>query len=76
MQEEVNTPEGVPRLFDLIEVQDEKMKLAFFATIGNTLVAKDLDQVFSLLEIRGKSRNKPLISLNGNLLVDPTKVYL
>lgn len=46
LKENVNTPEGVPRLFDLIRVQDERMKLAFFAALGNTIVAKDLDQVF------------------------------
>lgn len=50
MKENVITPEGVPRLFDLIKVRDERMKLAFYAAMGNTLVAKDLDQVdFSLL---------------------------
>ena len=45
LKEKVKTPEGVPRLFDLITVRDEKLKLAFFAAIGNTVVAKDLDQV-------------------------------
>lgn len=45
MKEKVSTPEGVPRLFDLIKVRDERMKLAFYAAMGNTLVAKDLDQV-------------------------------
>lgn len=45
MKERVQTPEGVPRLFDLVKVQDERMKLAFFAALGNTVVAKDLDQV-------------------------------
>lgn len=47
LKESVSTPEGVPRLFDVIKVQDERMKLAFFATMGNTVVAKDLDQVVS-----------------------------
>lgn len=47
LKESVSTPEGVPRLFDLIKVQDERMKLAFFAALGNTVVAKDLDQVIS-----------------------------
>jgi structural maintenance of chromosome 4 len=47
LKESVRTPEGVPRLFDLIKVQDERMKLAFFAAMGNTVVAKDLDQVIS-----------------------------
>lgn len=46
-KENVSTPEGVPRLFDLIKVQDERMKLAFYAALGNTVVAKDLDQVDS-----------------------------
>lgn len=45
LKEKISTPEGVPRLFDLIKVQDERMKLAFFAALGNTVVAKDIDQV-------------------------------
>jgi hypothetical protein len=47
MKHNVSTPEGVPRLFDLVRVQDERMKLAFYAALGNTVVAKDLDQVNS-----------------------------
>lgn len=46
MKEKVSPPEGVPRLFDLIKVQDERMKLAFFAAMGNTVVANDIEQVF------------------------------
>lgn len=45
LKQAVNTPEGVPRLFDLITVQDERIKPAFFAALGNTVVAKDIDQV-------------------------------
>ncbi|KAH1225495.1 Structural maintenance of chromosomes protein 4 [Glycine max] len=44
LKKNVSTPEGVPRLFDLVKVQDERMKLAFFAALRNTVVAKDLDQ--------------------------------
>ncbi|MCH82673.1 structural maintenance of chromosomes protein 4-like [Trifolium medium] len=44
MTKSVSTPEGVPRLFDLVKVRDERMKLAFFAALRNTVVAKDLDQ--------------------------------
>lgn len=51
LKEKVKTPEGVPRLFDLITIKDEKLKLAFFAAIGNTVVAKDLDQVKLSVEI-------------------------
>lgn len=41
------TPEAVPRLYNLVKTQDDKFKLAFFAVLGNTVVAKDLDQVNS-----------------------------
>lgn len=45
MKQNVSTPEGVLRLFDLVRVKEERMRLAFFAALGNTVVAKDLDQV-------------------------------
>jgi len=45
IKEKVKTPEGVPRLFDLVKVKDEKMKLAFFHVLGNTVVANNIDQV-------------------------------
>lgn len=45
LKEKVSTPEGVPRLYDLIKVRDERMKLAFYAALGNTVVAQDIDQV-------------------------------
>ena len=45
IKEKVKTPEGVPRLFDLVKVKDEKLKLAFFHVLGNTVVANNIDQV-------------------------------
>ncbi|KAJ7534246.1 hypothetical protein O6H91_13G085700 [Diphasiastrum complanatum] len=44
MKQKVYPPEGVPRLFDLVTVRDEKLHLAFYSTLGNTVVAKDLEQ--------------------------------
>ncbi|RLM98688.1 structural maintenance of chromosomes protein 4 [Panicum miliaceum] len=44
IKEKVKTPEGVPRLFDLVKVKDEKLKLAFFHVLGNTVVANNIDQ--------------------------------
>ncbi|PRQ20033.1 putative structural maintenance of chromosomes protein [Rosa chinensis] len=43
-KENVRTPEGVPHLFDLVRVEDQRMKVAFFKALKNTVVAKDLDQ--------------------------------
>ncbi|KAL8471591.1 hypothetical protein ACS0TY_029010 [Phlomoides rotata] len=44
LREKIVTPDGATRLFDLIEVKDERMKLAFFAALGNTVVAENIDQ--------------------------------
>jgi SMC proteins Flexible Hinge Domain len=39
----VETPEGAPRLFDLIRPVKANLAPAFFLAVGNTLVADDLD---------------------------------
>lgn len=35
---------GVPRLFDLIRVREERVKLAFYFALRDTVVAGSLDQ--------------------------------
>ncbi|EJU02564.1 RecF/RecN/SMC protein [Dacryopinax primogenitus] len=40
----IDTPEGVPRLFDLIKPKDPKFAPAFYKGLFNTLVANDLEQ--------------------------------
>lgn len=40
----IETPEDVPRLFDLIRVEDERVLPAFYYSLQDTLVAQDLDQ--------------------------------
>ncbi|KAL3622702.1 Structural maintenance of chromosomes protein 4 [Castilleja foliolosa] len=64
LNEKIVTPEGVPRLFDLIKVQDERMKPAFFQAIGNTILAKDIDQA-TRIAYGGKSWR--VVTLDGSL---------
>ncbi|KAG8044397.1 hypothetical protein GUJ93_ZPchr0054g2852 [Zizania palustris] len=66
LQERVKTPEGVPRLFDLVQVKDEKLKLAFFATLGNTVVAKDLDQA-TRIAYSAANEFRRVVTLDGAL---------
>nr|DAD33158.1 TPA_asm: hypothetical protein HUJ06_012009 [Nelumbo nucifera] len=66
LKEKVSTPEGVPRLFDLVKVQDERMKLAFFAALGNTVVAKDLDQATRIAYGTNKEFRR-VVTLDGAL---------
>ncbi|KAL5289712.1 SMC4 family protein [Megaselia abdita] len=40
----IQTPENVPRLFDLIQIEDDRVRPAFYFSLRNTLVSKDLDQ--------------------------------
>ena len=35
---------GVARLFDLVRIQDEKLRPAFFFALRNVLIAQDLEQ--------------------------------
>ncbi|XP_050264189.1 structural maintenance of chromosomes protein 4-like [Quercus robur] len=66
LKEKISTPEGVPRLFDLIKVQDERMKPAFFAALGNTVVAKDLDQA-TRIAYSGNKEFRRVVTLDGAL---------
>ena len=38
------SPEGVPRLFDLVTVRDDKFKTAFYFALRDTLVSENLTQ--------------------------------
>ncbi|KAL7232356.1 hypothetical protein ACSBR2_010388 [Camellia fascicularis] len=66
MKEKVSTPEGVPRLFDLIKVKDERMKLAFFAAVGNTVVAENIDQA-TRIAYGGNKEFRRVVTLDGAL---------
>ncbi|KAJ3686474.1 hypothetical protein LUZ61_015638 [Rhynchospora tenuis] len=63
IKKNVQTPEGVPRLFDLVTVKDERFKLAFYDALENTVVAKDLDQA---TRIRNEQFKK-VVTMDGEL---------
>ena len=41
---QIQTPEGVPRLFDLVRPKDDRFLPAFYSVLQNTLVAQDIEQ--------------------------------
>jgi structural maintenance of chromosome 4 len=59
------TPEGVPRLFDLVKSKDEKFRPAFFSVLQNTLVAKDLEQAN---RIAYGAKRWRVVTLDGQLI--------
>jgi len=61
----IETPENVPRLFDLIKAKDEKFRSAFFHSLQNTLVAKDLAQAN---RIAYGAKRWRVVTLDGQLI--------
>lgn len=61
----VETPEGVPRLFDLVKSKDDIFRPAFFSVLQNTLVAKDLEQAN---RIAYGARRWRVVTLDGQLI--------
>lgn len=64
-REKIRTPENAPRLFDLIQVEDERVLPAFYYALQDTLVANDLDQATRIAYGRQRFR---VVSLKGELI--------
>jgi structural maintenance of chromosome 4 len=60
-----DTPEGVPRLFDLIKPKDPKFAVAFYFAMRDTLVASDMEQAKRISY--GKRRWR-VVTLQGGLI--------
>ena len=61
----IETPEGVPRLFDLVKTKNDVFRPAFFSVLQNTLVAKDLEQAN---RIAYGARRWRVVTLDGQLI--------
>jgi len=64
--EPIQTPEDVPRLFDLITPKDPRFAPAFFKGVGNTLVANDMEQANRIAF--GGQRRWRVVTLAGQLI--------
>lgn len=53
------------RLYDLIRVEDDRVKTAFYFSLGNTLVADDLEQASRIAY--GAQRYR-VVTLKGDLI--------
>lgn len=62
---EIDTPENVPRLFDLVRSKDDKFRPAFYNVLQNTLVASDLE---SANRIAYGAKRWRVVTLDGQLI--------
>ena len=59
------SPEGVPRLFDLVRVKDDCFRPVFYFALRDTLVADNLEQATRIAY--GRKRNR-VVTLSGQLI--------
>jgi structural maintenance of chromosome 4 len=64
--DKTDTPENVPRLFDLIKPKEARFAPAFYKGIANTLVAENLDQANRIAF--GGPRRWRVVTLAGQLI--------
>lgn len=64
-KQRIQTPENVPRLFDLIRVEDEDVLPAFYYSLQDTLAADNLDQATRIAY--GQKRYR-VVTLKGELI--------
>ncbi|GLV32117.1 gluon [Carabus blaptoides fortunei] len=61
----INTPENVPRLYDLIRIEDERVRPAFYYALRDTLVANEINQAS---RIAYGARRFRVVTLKGELI--------
>ncbi|NXT50806.1 SMC4 protein, partial [Pluvianellus socialis] len=64
--QKIPTPENTPRLFDLVKVDDEKVRLAFYFALRDTLVAKNLDEATRVAF--QKDKRWRVVTLQGQII--------
>ena len=61
----IQTPENVPRLYDLVQLREKRFGPAFYSVLQNTLVAENLEQANRIAY--GKTRWR-VVTLDGQLI--------
>ncbi|KFQ30143.1 Structural maintenance of chromosomes protein 4, partial [Mesitornis unicolor] len=64
--QKISTPENTPRLFDLVKVEDEKVRLAFYFALRDTLVANDLEEATRIAF--QKDKRWRVVTLQGQII--------
>ncbi len=64
----IDTPDGVPRLFDLIRPVDERFAPAFYHALRDTLVAPDIDQGSRIAYEQKDGRRWRVVTLDGKII--------
>lgn len=64
--DKIQTPENIPRLFDMVKIQDEQIRPAFYFALRDTLVADNLDQATRVAF--QKDKRWRVVTLQGQII--------
>lgn len=67
-KQRIDTPENVPRLFDLIKFKNERFRTAFYFALRDTLVATDLEQASRIAYQNRDGVIYRVVTLSGELI--------
>lgn len=70
----IQTPENIPRLFDMVKVKDEHIRPAFYFALRDTLVAENLDQATKVAFQRDKRWR--VVTLQGQIIEQSGKCFM
>uniref|UniRef100_A0A3P9N039 Structural maintenance of chromosomes protein 4 n=1 Tax=Poecilia reticulata TaxID=8081 RepID=A0A3P9N039_POERE len=62
----IHTPENTPRLFDMVRVNDERVRPAFYFALRDTLVAQDMEQATRMAF--QKDKRWRVVTLKGQII--------
>jgi structural maintenance of chromosome 4 len=65
LNKKMSTPDDMPRLVDLIKVNDPKLMTVFYFSLRNTLVATDLNQAMKIYDASNQSQRYRVVTLTG-----------
>lgn len=64
--QKIPTPENVPRLFDLVKVEDSRFRVAFYFALRDTLVVKNLEEATRIAF--EKEQRWRVVTLQGQII--------
>merc|ERR1712113_1285006 len=68
LDDKLQTPENVPRLFDLVQIPEEKVRVAFYAGLGDCLVVNNVEQATRIAYNRENTRFRKVVTIGGTVI--------
>merc|ERR1712113_517813 len=68
LDDKLQTPENVPRLFDLVQIPEKKVRVAFYVGLGDCLVVNNIEQATRIAYTRENTRFCKIVTTGGTII--------